>query len=128
MHKLLTILNVAKLCFKYWYISLTNQMTIFQLFLGALRNAVFFPCTYEISSQLLWCENMCYNVHNTCYLTLQLRWVQIFISWTIILHLAPTVIWRKCMHVQAPNREISTSEAGGANDMFFTVIYAGAFH
>jgi hypothetical protein len=32
------------------------------------------------------------------------------------------------MHVQAANREISTSETGGANDMFFTVIYAGAFH
>jgi hypothetical protein len=30
------------------------------------------------------------------------------------------------MHVQAASREISTSETGGANDMFFTVIYAGA--
>ena len=53
MHELFTILNVAKLYFKYWYIGLTNQMTVFQLFIGALRNTVFFPCTYEISSQFL---------------------------------------------------------------------------
>jgi len=46
MHELLTISNLAKLYFKYWYIGLTNQMTIFQLFHGALRNAVFFPYTY----------------------------------------------------------------------------------
>jgi hypothetical protein len=32
------------------------------------------------------------------------------------------------MHVQAVNREISSSEMGGANDMFFTAIYTGAFH
>ena len=53
VHELFTVLNVATLYFKYWYIGLTNQTTIFQLFLGALRNAVFFPYTYEISSQLL---------------------------------------------------------------------------
>jgi hypothetical protein len=30
--------------------------------------------------------------------------------------------------MQAVNREISTSETGAANDTFFIVIYAGAFH
>jgi hypothetical protein len=32
------------------------------------------------------------------------------------------------MHVQAANRETATSETGGANDMFFTVIYTSAIH
>ena len=80
MHALLTISNDAKLYCKYWYIGLTNQMTNFQLFLGALRNPVFFPYTYDIRSQLLWCKNMCYSVQNTCYLTLCLRWVLVFTS------------------------------------------------
>ena len=99
---------------------------IFSCSLVVLRNVVLFPYTYEISSHLLWCENICYSVNNTCYLTLRLRWVLVFTSWTIKLHLAPPVSWRQCMHVQAVNREISTYETGGANDMFFTVIYTGA--